>query len=112
MIKSRANAEHYTWGEVCDGWRLLDRQDLSVIQERIPPGSGEVRHYHARARQLFFVLEGELTIDVNEGQFQLKPQGSLEVVPGDQHSVRNGGDGDAIFLVISTPTTRGDRINL
>ena len=43
------NAEHYVWGEVCEGWRLLDRPDLSVIHERIPPGRGEVSHYHSRA---------------------------------------------------------------
>jgi mannose-6-phosphate isomerase-like protein (cupin superfamily) len=71
-----------------------------------------VRHYHARARQLFFVLEGELAIDVRNEQFQLRPQDSLEVVPGDPHGVRNAGTRDAIFLVISAPTTRGDRTNL
>ncbi len=112
MIKNRKNAEYYVWGEVCEGWRLLDQPDLSVIQERIPPGAGEVRHYHARARQQFFVLEGELTIDIGNEHFQLNPQDSLEVAPGDAHSVRNDGSSDAIFLVISAPTTRGDRTNL
>lgn len=112
MIKNIANGEHYVWGEVCEGWRLLDRPDLSVIQERIPPGAGEVRHYHAVARQLFVVLDGELTIDIRGERFQLKPQDSLEVAPGDPHSVRNDGKTDAAFLVISAPTTRGDRTNL
>jgi len=32
-----------------------------VIRERIPPGRGEVRHYHPRARQCFFVLSGQIT---------------------------------------------------
>lgn len=112
MIKNLKNAEHYIWGDVCEGWRLLDQPDLSVIQERIPPGAGEVRHYHARARQLFFVLEGELVIDVSHDRFQLQAKDSLEVTPGDAHSVRNNGAADAVFLVISAPTTRGDRTNL
>jgi len=112
MIKNLQNAEHYQWGGVCDGWRLADRPDLSVIQERIPPGAGEVRHYHARARQLFFVLEGGLAIDVKDSRFQLARRDSLEVAPGDPHSVRNDGDVDAIFLVISAPTTRGDRTDI
>lgn len=112
MITSRKNADHYIWGEVCEGWRLLDQPDLSVIQERIPPGAGEVRHYHARARQLFFLLEGELTIEIGGNLFQLEPQDSLEVAPGNSHGVRNDGKTDAIFLVISAPTTRGDRTNL
>ena len=38
-------AEHYAWGSVCDGWHLLKHPELSVIQERVPPGVGEVKHY-------------------------------------------------------------------
>jgi hypothetical protein len=44
-------AEYYSWGGVCDGWHLLKHPDLSVIQERVPAGAGEVRHYHMRARR-------------------------------------------------------------
>jgi hypothetical protein len=31
---SRENAEHYVWGEVCDGWRLAKDAKLSVIEEQ------------------------------------------------------------------------------
>jgi mannose-6-phosphate isomerase-like protein (cupin superfamily) len=112
MLKNTNLAEHYRWGEVCDGWRLLERSELSVIQERIPPGAGEVTHYHQRARQLFFVLTGELQIQLGERLFRLCPGDSLEVPPGDHHRVRNEGSADATFLVVSAPTTRGDRVNL
>ena len=33
---STLNAEHYPWGQGCEGWRLLKGDDLSVIQERVP----------------------------------------------------------------------------
>ena len=49
---STANAEHYTWGEVCDGWHLVRAAGLSVIEERMPAGSKEQRHWHQRARQI------------------------------------------------------------
>jgi len=112
MIKNPSNAEHYRWGQVCDGWRLLDRSDLSVIQERIPPGAGEIRHCHRHARQLFFVLAGELSIELGEQQFRLSTGDSLEVRPGDPHRVRNHGQIDASFLVVSAPSTQGDRLDL
>ncbi len=48
---SVANAEHYTWGANCDGWHLVRTPELSVIQERVPPGGRETRHLHTRARQ-------------------------------------------------------------
>ena len=112
MIRSARTAEHYRWGDVCDGWRLVEGSDLSVIQERIPPGAGEVRHYHTRARQVFFVLRGELQIELRNQIFQLVAEDCLEVPPGDPHRVRNVGDIDAAFLVVSAPTTQGDRINV
>jgi mannose-6-phosphate isomerase-like protein (cupin superfamily) len=112
MINNISTAEHYQWGDNCDGWRLLDRPDLSVIQERIPSGAGEVEHYHQRARQLFFVLDGDLEIEVGDQTFQLSAGESIEVPPGDLHRVRNTGDSDTSFLVISAPTTRDDRTNL
>ena len=112
MIRNVNVAEHYWWGDSCEGWRLLDRPDLSVIQERIPPGAGEVKHYHKRARQIFFVLSGQLEIELGDHSFQLSSGDSIEVPPGTPHQVRNTGYSDASFLVISAPTTGDDRTNV
>ena len=49
-LMSRAAAQHYEWGDGCEGWHLVRAQNLSVIEERMPPGAREVRHWHARAR--------------------------------------------------------------
>lgn len=111
-VRSRDTAEHYVWGEACDGWRLLSQPDLSVIEERIPPGRGEVAHFHTRARQLFYVLAGRLAID-RPGESLVLGQGdALEVSPSTVHRVHNPFDTDAVFLVISAPTTTGDRTNV
>jgi len=112
MIKNQSSAEHYRWGQVCDGWRLLSGSDLSVIQERIPPGAGEVRHYHQRARQLFFVLSGELLIELGEQHFRLSSGDALEVPPGAPHRVRNEAQVDAAFFFDAAATTERDRVNL
>jgi mannose-6-phosphate isomerase-like protein (cupin superfamily) len=112
MIVNQSNAEHYTWGRICDGWRLLDGSDVSVIQERIPPGGGEILHVHHRARQLFFVLAGALDIDIEGTGHSLRTGDALEIVPGRRHRVCNTSDADVSFLVISVPSTRDDRENL
>jgi mannose-6-phosphate isomerase-like protein (cupin superfamily) len=62
-VVSQQNAEHYVWGGDCGGWHLLNSPGLSVIQERVPPGRREVRHYHQQAHQFFFVLSGRATLD-------------------------------------------------
>ncbi len=109
---SRETADHYVWGGVCDGWRLLDGSDLSVIEERVPAGGAEVRHVHERARQFFYVLAGSARLEFESGAVELGPGQGLEVAPGAAHRFVNAGDGDVRFLVISTPTTRGDRTDL
>jgi mannose-6-phosphate isomerase-like protein (cupin superfamily) len=108
-IRNRKTAEHYRWGEVCDGWRLLDGSDVAVIQERIPPGAGEVRHLHRRARQLFFVLAGQLMFDIGDEVVGLGPGDAIEVPPLTPHCVRNVSEAEAMFLVVSSPSTKGDR---
>jgi mannose-6-phosphate isomerase-like protein (cupin superfamily) len=112
MITNIGNAAHYQWGGTCDGWRLLDRPDLSVIQERIPPGAGEVRHRHHLARQLFFVIDGQLTIECGRDIFSLNAGDALEVAPTVVHVARNTSNVDVVFLVVSAPSTKADRENL
>jgi mannose-6-phosphate isomerase-like protein (cupin superfamily) len=104
-----ANAEHYTWGGVCDGWHLLRREDLSVIEERMPPGTEEQRHLHLRATQFFYVLEGELTIVVDGSPQLIGPRQGLEILPGQPHQALNQSGGDVHFLVMSQPPGHGDR---
>jgi mannose-6-phosphate isomerase-like protein (cupin superfamily) len=112
FVQNKDNSEHYMWGAGCDGWRLLHRAELSVIQERIPPGLGEVMHYHTRARQLFYVIEGQLEIERADEKFLLTSGDSIEIAPMQHHRVCNTSGADVHFLVISSPSTTNDRTNL
>jgi len=107
---SRSSAEHYQWGDVCDGWHLVRDPQLSVIEERMPPATEEQRHRHARARQFFFVLAGELTMDVHGLRHRLPARTGLEIPPGVAHQARNDSDSDVEFLVVSAPPSHGDRV--
>ena len=110
MVASIDNAEHYIWGEISEGWHLLGRDDLSVMQERVPSGAGEVMHYHNRARQFFYILEGEGTMVLEYHQLVLKKGQGVEIPPGIKHQFKNQSNTDVLFLVISTPSTKGDRV--
>lgn len=107
---SSANAEHYSWGQACDGWHLLATNDLSVIEERMPPGSFEQRHRHAHARQFFYVLEGEATMELEGSVHRLHRGDGLHVPPGSAHQMRNDSASDVRFVVVSAPRSHGDRI--
>ncbi len=108
---STQSAEHYHWGGACDGWHLLARDDLGVIEERMPPGAAEQRHLHQHARQFFCVLEGEATLEM-DGLAQVLRRGQgLHVPPGAPHQMRNDSGADVRFLVISAPRSHGDRVS-
>lgn len=112
MIVSKENAEHYLWGGDCDGWHLLKEHELSVIHECMPAGRAEQRHYHSVAQQFFFVLSGELTMEL-EGERYVVSSGKGIAIPSQaKHQARNDSANEVEFLVISQPTTRGDRVNL
>lgn len=112
MVVSIEYAEHYVWGDICDGWHLLKRDDISVIQERVPAGAAEVMHYHTQARQFFYVLEGEGTMSFEGHEVVLRKGEGLEIEPRVRHQFRNQSAASVCFLVISVPSTRGDRVNL
>jgi mannose-6-phosphate isomerase-like protein (cupin superfamily) len=112
MITSTENAEHYTWGAQCDGWHLLKSDSLSVIQERMPPGTGEQLHYHTHAQQLFFVLSGNATFEVAGELKTVYANQSIHIAPGIKHRILNNSNEDLHFLVISEPKSHGDRVNI
>jgi mannose-6-phosphate isomerase-like protein (cupin superfamily) len=108
---SRDNAEHYRWGVDCDAWYLVNDEQLSVIEEFMPPGAAEIRHYHEKAQQFFFILSGEVLLEV-EGQTTLLAAGTgMRVMPGKRHQVRNPSSVPVRFLVVSHPRSHGDRTN-
>ena len=107
---SKSTAEHYIWGAACEGWHLVKQARLSVIQERMPPGTAEVRHAHQYARQFFFVLSGTATFEIAGARERLEPQQGMEVRPGAPHQIFNETDSDLEFIVISQPSSHGDRV--
>ncbi|MCR8561567.1 cupin domain-containing protein [Mucilaginibacter sp. BJC16-A38] len=112
MITSTENAEHYIWGEKCDGWHLLKSDTLSVIQERIPPALGEQLHYHHRAQQVFYILSGTATFEMDGKLQTVEANQSIHITPNTRHRISNNGGADLHFLVISEPKAHGDRVNL
>ncbi|MDF2960204.1 MAG: cupin protein [Paenibacillus sp.] len=107
---SKFNAEHYTWGEQCDGWRLVNKNESSIIHERMPPGTKEVRHYHNNANQFFFVLSGVMTIEIDGAEHIIQQHEGIEVLPLTAHQVFNRTETAIEFLVISQPNAREDRV--
>ncbi|MBB3057039.1 cupin domain-containing protein [Mucilaginibacter gotjawali] len=111
-ITSTQNAQHYTWGDQCDSWYLLRSDSLAVIQERMPPGAAEQMHYHDRAQQVFYILQGTATFEVENETVTVQQGQSIHFAPKMRHRILNNSSTDLHFLVISEPKSHGDRVNV
>lgn len=107
---SRENAPHYSWGNWCDGWHLLKESNLSVIEERMPPGTGEVRHFHRKAQQFFYVLSGQAIMEADGGPIVLREGQGMAIPPRTWHQIKNHSREVVRLLVISQPPSHGDRV--
>lgn len=110
VVMDKGNAEHYLWGGENDGWHYLKRDDLSVIRERMVPGSMEERHLHKTSRQFFTVLSGTMTIEIGGTDHVLAAGQGIEVPPGLPHQAKNVSPDAVEFLVVSMPPSHGDRV--
>jgi mannose-6-phosphate isomerase-like protein (cupin superfamily) len=109
-IVSTDTVTAYTWGAGCKAWALADTEVLSVKEESMPPGTAERDHRHQRARQFFYILRGEATLEAGEAARTLYAGEGIEIAPGIPHRICNVSTEGLRFLVISAPSTAGDRI--
>lgn len=108
----RNTAEHYIWGQNCDGWHLLKSPEISIIQERMPSNTYEVRHLHNQSRQFFFILSGQATIELNGEIQDLQIHQGIEIPAQTPHQMMNRSANALEFLVVSCPPSHADRIDL
>ena len=112
VVSALQPLKHYVWGAGCDGWNLVDRPELSVKQERMPPHTAETEHYHRHATQFFFILQGVAVFETSEGRVEVGPQQGIEIAPGLKHRIKNESEADLVFVLCSQPSTINDRIEL
>ena len=95
-----------TDGEVYDTGALRLRvlaqaphHPVSMTDSTVPPGfPGVVRHRHAQMTNIFYVLEGELAIQVGNEWHILGPGSFALVPPGVPHTFANRGAAPARVL--------------
>ena len=106
------HAAHYEWGDKCDGWHFVKTDSLSVIKEKMPPGTKETLHYHNKAQQFFYILNGIATFEINGFVCNIEQNKGICIKPGMKHRISNNNNTDLDFIVVSEPKSHGDRVNI
>lgn len=75
----------------------------AVWEASVPPGGGPPLHVHSRESEGFFVLEGEITIRVEEQSVKATAGTFVNLEPGIKHAFRNESDAPARMLIMVAP---------
>jgi mannose-6-phosphate isomerase-like protein (cupin superfamily) len=68
----------------------------------VPPGGDPTRgHSHATIEELYFVLDGVVTIKVDDDVLTLGPRDAILLPPSVVRAVRNDGEAEAAFALVS-----------
>jgi mannose-6-phosphate isomerase-like protein (cupin superfamily) len=68
------------------------------------PGATSDFHIHPHQEEVFYVLEGALTmVDKHQNKFTAGPGQALYFAAGDEHAAFNLGDVKAVYLAVKAP---------
>lgn len=80
--------------------RALDVTAFGVNVIVLPPAYDTGFHFHDEQQELYFLHSGEVEIEFGDGStHRLAPGGTARVDAHVHRSVRNVGDGEAVYLV-------------
>ena len=83
---------------------LADVEQLAAVEVRAAPGWGKAPpHVHARHGEALFVLDGALTLQLEDDVRRVAPESWAFVPPEVVHAVEVAGDTPARFLAFHTP---------
>jgi mannose-6-phosphate isomerase-like protein (cupin superfamily) len=81
-----------------------DGGDLSVMERALPPGGRRPPpHRHTNCSEAYFVLDGLVSVIVENQELSVGPEGFVLVPRGTGHTFGNAGETEARLLVIHAP---------
>jgi mannose-6-phosphate isomerase-like protein (cupin superfamily) len=81
-----------------------DGGDLSLMERTLPPGGRRPpAHRHVTCSEAYFVLDGEVSVTVEDRELSVGPEGFVLVPRGTAHTFGNAGQAPARLLVIHAP---------
>lgn len=74
--------------------------------ERVPWGY----HHHPRHEEVFYVLDGVLTVDIPEGSVVVESGEALHVPPGHPNRAHNAGEAVVRLIAVGAPKTTDEAV--
>lgn len=110
-IRSRDRATPFTTADGSTIRSLLDLsvapvQNQSLAEATLEAGEATTRHYHREAEEIYFLLEGSATMEIDGERAQVRAGDAILIPPGAWHQIRADGDGPLRMLCACAPPYR------
>jgi quercetin dioxygenase-like cupin family protein len=93
--------------------RQLEASALTARLWRLAPGQASTKHRHARAEELYVLLEGSGRVRIDEDEpLTLAPLDTLLVEPGSIRQLFNDTDADQLWLVVGAPPEAANTLEM
>jgi mannose-6-phosphate isomerase-like protein (cupin superfamily) len=107
-VRARAEAVPFT---TADGSTIRSLLDLSVAPVRnqslaeaeLAPGAATERHFHEASEELYYLLEGAGTMEIDGETRSVGPGDAILIPPGAWHQIHATGDEPLRFLCCCAP---------
>jgi quercetin dioxygenase-like cupin family protein len=89
----------------------FDEQGHLLQVVTIPPHTRQRMHFHDKQTEVFYILEGETIITINDVEYAAKPGDAFICSPGDVHHLWNKTDRDFKLIVFKINKPRDEDTN-
>ncbi|GAB4239249.1 MAG: cupin domain-containing protein [Candidatus Methylacidiphilales bacterium] len=78
-------------------------QRQSLAEARLQPGQSTTRHYHPRTEEIYYLLEGTGTMELEGATREVGRGDCIAIPPGAKHQLTNTGTGPLTLLCCCVP---------
>ena len=75
----------------------------SLAESRLPPGASTTPHYHPRAEEIYYILEGQGQMRIGREASSVGRGDAIAIPPGEIHQIMNTGRETLLFLCCCAP---------
>jgi len=91
---------------------LADRNSVirnqSLAEARLPTGASTTPHFHPKTEEIYYILEGEGVMRIDEESQHVGPGDAIAILPGSIHQITNAGQVELKFLCCCVPAYEHD----
>ena len=78
-------------------------KNQSLAEATIPPGESTDKHSHPKSEEIYYILSGNGTMQIEDETHDVEPHDGIAILPGKRHKLTNTGKTPLVLLCSCSP---------